>query len=215
MTAPRNAEAAAPPAPSSPRARNGTRVFVVALILTVAVVGGIPYAVASRDARRPPIQELPVELDLPSGSSLDSLQSAIVIEVTSGETLRVRLGGKDIAIRYLGVATPLRGQKCYREALDRNRLLVGSSLLRSQRVLVLNDPAGIAEDAFYVFNEEGVSINATLIAEGYASASAELGHYGALLKELEGTAQANGRGCLWSSDSLHTGAYRVQGVSQR
>lgn len=181
------------------RARVRTRVLVVGLILAVAIVGGIPYAVASRDARRPPIQELPITVDLPAGSSLESLASATVIEITSGSTLRVRLDGKDVAIRYLGVSTPARGRKCYREALDRNELLVGEELFRSHKVLVLREPDGsYDEDALYVFNEDGVSINATLIAEGFASASSDLGLYSSLLGQLEEEARLANRGCLWS-----------------
>jgi len=183
-----------PRAPSfSRRGRRGWA-LVLTLLAVVSVVASLPYAIASKDARRPPQEALPVRLTLPPGTSLDDLKEARVEEVLDGDTIDVILDGRLTRVRYYGVDTPERGDRCFREATDRNESLVGG------RVLLLPDARD--EDAFgrelrYVFTREGVSVDATLVAEGFGQAWRQDGRYRDDIIGLEGEAQAAGRGCLW------------------
>jgi endonuclease YncB( thermonuclease family) len=166
-------------------------VYVLVLIGVVSIAAGIPYLVASDDARRPANEEAPTTLP---GVQLSNLQEARVEEVIDGDTIDVNLNGRRVRIRYYGIDTPERGDRCYREAVDRNEQLVGD------RVLLLpdardTDPNG--RSLRYVFRPDGVSIDATLVAEGFANAWREDGRYRSDIIALEREAQAEGRGCLW------------------
>ncbi|HLF77777.1 MAG TPA: thermonuclease family protein, partial [Dehalococcoidia bacterium] len=99
-----------------------------------------------------------------------------------------------LTIRYYGVDTPERGDKCYREAQDRNMALVG------KEVLLLEDARD--EDRFgrtlrYVFLPDGTSLDATLVAEGFGHAWTRDGRYKEEIVALQLEAEAGGRGCLW------------------
>src|SRR3989304_4833577 len=67
----------------------------------------------------------PARLTLPPGTSLDDLKEARVEEVLDGDTIDVILDGRLTRVRYYGVDTPERGDRCFREATDRNESLVG------------------------------------------------------------------------------------------
>jgi len=173
--------------------RRGWR-FVLALILTVTIVAGIPYAIASKDARRPAQEPVLTELVLPPNTSLADLLEARVEAVIDGDTIDVTVDGRRLRVRYYGVDTPERGDRCFREATDRNESLIGG------RVLLLPDARD--EDAFgrelrYVFTPEGVSVDATLVAEGFGLAWRSDGRYREEIIGLEAQAEAAERGCLW------------------
>ena len=124
------------------------------------------------------------------------LQQAQVVHIVDGDTIDVRIGGEEERVRYYGIDTPERGDPCYAEATDRNRELV------AQAVLLL--PDGRERDRYgrllrYVFDTDGASIDAQLIAEGLAHAWPEDGTYKDQLIALEAQAQASGAGCLWST----------------
>jgi len=168
--------------------------YVFALVLVVSLAAGVPWFVASEDARRPSTDELPTMLQLPPSMALAQLEEARVVEVIDGDTIGVTLNGRKERIRFYGVDTPERGQHCYREARDRNESLVGS------RVLLLPDARD--RDRFdrslrYVFRPDGTSVDATLVAEGFGTAWRDDGSYRDQIIALELQAQAAGRGCLW------------------
>src|SRR6266480_4587571 len=100
-------------------------IFILGLLFVVSVVAGIPYAVAGKDAKRPPQEAVPVSLALPPGTSLSELKLGQVDSVVDGDTIDVTLDGKKVRIRYFGVDTPERGDRCFREAADRNESLIG------------------------------------------------------------------------------------------
>jgi endonuclease YncB( thermonuclease family) len=159
------------------------------------MVAAIPYVVASQDARRPPAEAHPTTLQLPAGMQMGDLQQVRVVDVIDGDTIRVVLNGIVVPVRYFGIDAPERGQRCYREATDRNR-----SLLEGNIVLLLTDSR--RQDPFgrelrYAFLPSGVSVDATLVAEGFARAWREDGQYRAEILELENEAREAGRGCLW------------------
>jgi micrococcal nuclease len=168
--------------------------LVLTLIAVVTTVTGIPYLLASGEAQRPEVEPHLVKLDLPAGVTIDSLQRAKIYDVVDGDTIDVILPPRVVRVRYYGVDTPERGDKCYREALDRNLSLVG------KEVLLLPDARD--EDQFgralrYVFLTDGTSLDATLVAEGWGHAWTRDGQYKDTIIPLEEEAKAAGRGCLW------------------
>ena len=177
-----------------PRSLKGTAV-VLALLLVVAAAAGLPYLIASEEARRGPAEPQLTRLALPPGFSLESLESATVTDVIDGDTIVVQLRGQVATIRYFGVNTPERGERCFREATDRNELLIEEGT-----VLLLPDVR--TTDRFgrllrYVFLEDGTSVDATLVAEGFGLAWRDDGRYRDEIVRLEEDAKAAGRGCLW------------------
>ncbi len=122
------------------------------------------------------------------------LQSARVVHVVDGDTIDVEIDGRQERIRYYGIDTPERGDPCFSEATARNDELVDGTVLllpdarerdRSGRLLR------------YVFDAQGQSVDARLIAEGYAHAWREDGAYRDQLVALEDQTRADAVGCLW------------------
>lgn len=182
------------PTSPPPKGFPGWAVIVIILAL-VTLVTAVPYVVASRDAQRPPSEAVPVTLDLPAGTSFAGLQQARVTDIIDGDTIRVSIDGAIVTIRYFGIDAPERGQRCFREATDRNR-----TLLEGNVVLLMTDTR--RQDSFgrelrYVFLPSGVSVDATLVAEGFALAWRQDGQYRDRIVSLEEEAREAGRGCLW------------------
>ncbi len=178
----------------SARSRRGWLVVLVVLAIGTGVAG-LPYFIAGEDALRPPLAPQPTLLTLPPGFSLDSLQRAELEEIIDGDTIDVRIDGRKLRVRYFGVDTPERGDRCFREATDRNEQLLGKTVL-----LLLPDAR--TEDSFgrllrYVFLEDGTSVDATLVAEGFGWAWTQDGLYRDQIVQLEDAAEAAARGCLW------------------
>jgi endonuclease YncB( thermonuclease family) len=99
-------------------------------------------------------------------------------------------------VRYYGVDTPERGDDCYGEAKDRNEALAANTVL-----LLLPDERNRDRGGRllrYVFDEQGESIDATLIAEGLARAWPDDGAYRDTLVALEHQVVAASVGCLWT-----------------
>lgn len=182
--------------PSSPPPRGFPGWLAILLMLAfVTLVAAIPYVVASQDARRPPLEEALTTLPLPAGMTLDDLQRARVTDIIDGDTIRVTIDGTIVVVRYFGIDAPERNERCYRESLDRHR-----KLLEGGVVLLLPDQR--RQDAFgrelrYVFLPNGISVDATLVAEGFAEAWRQDGRYRDEIVALEEQARAAGRGCLW------------------
>lgn len=178
----------------SSRGRRG-RLVVLALLIIVTAAAGVPYLLAGGDAKRPPFQAIPSRLDLPPGTALDDLEKAHVEDIVDGDTIDVRLNGHTERVRYFGVDTPERGDHCFREATDRNETLLGGTVLLLEDVRLKDNNGRLLR---YVFLPDGTSVDATLVAEGFAQAWREDGRYRNELMALEDQARAEGRGCLWS-----------------
>lgn len=166
----------------------------IVVVAGVVLVAGVPYLIASDDARNPgyPVRE--VSLSLPPGVELAQLQRVRVVQVVDGDTIDVILNERVVRLRYYGVDTPERGDRCFREAAERNNLLVKGHvlLLPDSRD---TDPFG--RTLRYVFLDNGVSVDATLVAEGYGLAWRADGRYREEIAGLEASARAAGEGCLW------------------
>lgn len=123
-----------------------------------------------------------------------SLRRAAVERVIDGDTIEVLLDGQLETIRYYGIDTPERGDACFNEATERNAALAGDA------VLLLPDARerGPFDRLLrYVFDEDGDSIDARLIAEGLAEAWRDDGTFRDELVALEEEVQALAVGCLW------------------
>ncbi|MEX0785461.1 MAG: thermonuclease family protein [Dehalococcoidia bacterium] len=180
-----------------PFLRRRSTKWLVAAIITLGI-GILLGVLGSRDGDSDdtptgPTPTLAVALpDL--APEADVFQPAEVVRVIDGDTIEVRIGGDVETVRYYGVDTPERGDECFDEATDRNAALVGDA------VLLLPDAR--ERDPFdrllrYVFDEDGESIDARLIAEGLALAWTADGAFRDDLVALEEDARAAGAGCLW------------------
>ena len=123
-----------------------------------------------------------------------SLPQATVVNVIDGDTIDVTLDGEQRHIRYYGVDAPEKGKKCFEEAKARNSDLLGAT--------VRLEPDARDQDQYgrllrYVFNEDGLSIEAVLISEGLATAWREDGVYRPRFLAMENEARENKVGCLW------------------
>jgi endonuclease YncB( thermonuclease family) len=124
----------------------------------------------------------------------ESLPAAVVMEVIDGDTIEVQLEGKRETVRYYGIDTPERQEPCYEEAKKRNEELA------DRHVLLLADARDRDSGGRllrYIFTLDGYSIDAALVAEGFAHAWTYDGSYRDALMALEEQAQREGRGCLW------------------
>lgn len=123
-----------------------------------------------------------------------SLEQATVVEVVDGDTIDVRIGGEPQRIRYYGIDAPEEDEKCYQEATDRNRELVGTTVRLEADARNEDEYGRLLR---YVFTNEGISVDAVLVSEGLAEAWREDGRYLGRLMVLETHARENGIGCLW------------------
>jgi endonuclease YncB( thermonuclease family) len=126
----------------------------------------------------------------------ESLPAVVVIEVIDGDTIEVPLEGKRETVRYYGIDTPERQERCYEEAKKRNEELAGRHVLL---VADARDRDSEGRLLRYVFTLDGYSIDAALVAEGFAHAWTSDGFYRDTLMALEEEAQREGRGCLWGA----------------
>jgi micrococcal nuclease len=174
-------------------AKRGT-LLVLSLIVIVTAAAAIPWYVASEEAQRPRADEQRTMLPLPPGVTLESLERVEVYDIIDGDTIQIRKNGDLSPVRYYGIDTPERGERCYREALDRNEQLLTDDvyLLPGER-----DNDG-QRPLRYIFLEDGTSLDATLVAEGFAHAWRRDGRYRDQIVALEEQAKAAGRGCLWA-----------------
>jgi micrococcal nuclease len=127
-------------------------------------------------------------------SNPQSLEQATVLEVIDGDTIDVSIDGKRQRVRYYGIDAPEQGDKCYQEATERNRQLVGT-IVRLEADARDKDEHGRL--LRYVFTDDGISVDAALISEGLAKAWREDGRYVNRLMTYEIHAQQQGIGCLW------------------
>jgi endonuclease YncB( thermonuclease family) len=178
--------------------RNGT-LLALALILGVSLLAGIPYLIAASDARRPSAETAVSQLELPDGMTIDKMQVARVEDVLDGDTADVLIDGRTYRVRYYGLDTPERGERCFREATDRNQQLVETG----DRIYLLKDAREFDSAnrlLRYVFLSDGTSVEATLVAEGYGQAWRQDGEFRDQIVALEAEAQSRGRGCLWAQE---------------
>ena len=123
-----------------------------------------------------------------------SLEQATVVEVIDGDTIDVLIDGEHQRVRYYGIDAPEKDEKCYQEATERNRELVGTTARLESDARDKDEHGRLLR---YVFTDEGISVDAALVGEGLAKAWREDGRYLTRLTILETHAQQEGIGCLW------------------
>lgn len=116
--------------------------------------------------------------------------AAQVVRIIDGDTLDTTRG----RVRLFGVDTPERSERCASEATDRLQELAGDSV-RLEDGPRQTDQFGRL--LAYVYTQEGVSIDETLIREGLATAWTRDGQHRDYLVGLEREAKGQGVGCLW------------------
>jgi micrococcal nuclease len=108
-------------------------------------------------------------------SALPEGQDAQVVSIVDGDTIRVRLNGKIVAVRYIGVDAPeLRGStqlRCFsREARLANTKLVTRQTVRLERDV--NETDRFGRLLRYVYLPDGRLVNEVLAQEGFVTAAA-------------------------------------------
>lgn len=137
---------------------------------------------------------------------LQRLEKATVERVVDGDTIKLTNGN---TLRYIGINTPetvdpRRPVQCFgHEASDFNKQLVTGKTVYLQKDVSETDQFGRL--LRYVYLENGQMVNALLVTNGYAYASAYPPDikFQELFKKLEATARESGVG-LWSSCNLPT-----------
>jgi micrococcal nuclease len=123
------------------------------------------------------------------------MQRADVVRVVDGDTIRVILDGVEEPVRFYGIDTRERGEPCFGDATDRTRQLAGETVLLKADARNRDRNGRLLR---YVYTPDGVSIDALLVAEGYAYAWRDDGALRQPLINLENAAATANAGCLWS-----------------
>ena len=87
--------------------------------------------------------------------------------VIDGDTIEVQLDGKRETVRYYGIDTPERQEPCYEEAKKRNEELADRHVLLMADARDRDSGGRLLR---YIFTLDGYSIDAALVAEGFAHA---------------------------------------------
>lgn len=124
----------------------------------------------------------------------ESMQATLVTEVIDGDTIETRVEGERETVRYYGIDTPERDERCYEEAKKRNEELAGRHVLLMADARDRDSGGRLLR---YVFTLDGRSIDGSLVAEGFARAWTRDGSYRDAIVALEEEARRGGRGCLW------------------
>lgn len=121
-------------------------------------------------------------------------ETARLIRVVDGDTLETSVG----TIRFYGVDTPERGERCSIEATELTTRMAGTQV-RLENGPRLNDRFG--RRLAYVYDITGKSLDIQLVRGGFAKAWTEDGQHRSDLINLESSARQNMTGCLWSVSS--------------
>ena len=153
-----------------------------------SVMSPVPAAVCA------PPDDAPPDVAPVFCADVAAMETARVLKIVDGDTLDVLLDGREERARVFGIDTPERGQPCFREASDRLEALAGSQVrLR---------PDARARDRYgrllrYLYAPDGRSIDAAMIAGGFAHAWTDDGGLRDPLVALEARTAASRAGCLW------------------
>ena len=123
-----------------------------------------------------------------------SLQQATVVRIIDGDTIDVTIDGEERRVHYYGIEAPDPGKKCSEEAKARNSELLGTSVRLEPDARDQDEQGRLLR---YVFNDDGLSIEAVLISEGLAEAQREDGKYRVRFTTMEIDAREGNVGCLW------------------
>jgi micrococcal nuclease len=142
------------------------------------------------------------------GSASDAFGQAQVVRVIDGDTIAVRVGGRDERVRYIGVDTPESVKpgtpvQCYAKRAS----AANAALVAGRRVRLVGDVEH--RDRYgrllaYVYRDgDGAFVNALLVRDGYArtlTIAPNVAH-AAEFARLAKTARSAGKG-LWSACAM-------------
>ena len=139
----------------------------------------------------------------PTSSLPPGLTSATVTRVVDGDTIEVEIAGQEYTLRYIGINTPetvdpRRPVQCFgHEASDFNKQLVDGKAVALEKDVSETDQFGRLLRYVWL---NGEMVNATLVREGYAQASAYPPDvkYQDFFSSLQAEASDAGRG-LWGA----------------
>ena len=122
------------------------------------------------------------------------MERALVLDIIDGDTLDVEIDGHEERVRIFGIDTAERGERCFAEASSRLADLAADEIRLAADARERDSYGRLLR---YVYTPAGLSIDATLIAEGLAYAWTRDGALRDPLVALEATARIERRGCLW------------------
>jgi len=160
-------------------------ILVVSLACTAEAPVNTPFTVE--------IASPELTLDLSNCSTVICCADCMAMDVDriiDGDTFQ----SANARIRLFGVDTPERGEPCFTESTKRFKELAGGTV-RVERGPREEDRYG--RILFYVYTNEGESIDETLVQEGLALAWTRDGQHRDVLVSAEEEARRDERGCLW------------------
>jgi micrococcal nuclease len=118
----------------------------------------------------PPAAPIPPPAGTPVPAvDIGRLTPARVTYVVDGDTIEVALDGRTYRLRYIGMDTPERDERFYRESTNRNRQLVGGQTVYLEKDVSETDRYGRL--LRYVYLADGRMVNELLVHEGLAQAA--------------------------------------------
>lgn len=188
--------------PGPAKVRQGLRIGVLwpLLILLALFVGFLQLLTSGGGATSPTATPTPSPAAVTPTPppyvhpNVASLQQATVVRVIDGDTIDVTIDGVERRVRYYGIDAPDNGKKCFEEAKARNSELLGTTVRLEPDARDQDEHGRLLR---YVFNEDGLSIEAVLVSEGLAKAWRGDGTYQIRFVAMENEARENDIGCLW------------------
>ncbi len=203
---------------SLPRRRSSLASLALAAALAVAACGGgsqVPGATGNPGAGSGPGSgpasgqggttpaPVPGAPDRPTGPT----QEATLVRVVDGDTIRVRVGGAEERVRYIGIDTPELNASSpatpdpYAEAATAANatLLAGGRIVLEKDVSERDQYGRLLRNAWVERDGTWTFVNLALVAEGYAQVSTYPPdvRYADVLRAAQRAARDAGRG-LWS-----------------
>lgn len=122
-----------------------------------------------------------------------------ILRIVDGDTAEILWEDEPTFLRYYGVNTTERGEPCYKEGIERNRVLSGGAV----RLAFDERPRDVHGRLLaYVFTDAGLSVDAQLVAEGIGKAWKRDGLLRDRIVALEDQARMSKIGCLWSGEPV-------------
>ncbi|MEK9177919.1 MAG: thermonuclease family protein [Patescibacteria group bacterium] len=181
------------------------RLIILFLVVSITVVIG--YLSAGLDFTSSPeiVTKQQATVSLAMAANIDSSKLYKVMDVIDGDTFKVKIDGKEITVRMLGINTPevldpRKSVECFGpEASAETKLL-----LNNREVKLALNPGREKTDIYnrllaYAYRDDGLFINELLIQEGFAReyTVGKPYQYQSEFRNIEKEAKMAGKG-LWS-----------------
>ena len=170
-----------------------------ALLCSACALGGAVVEGPSPVAER-------VELPVTPSRPLPPCEWAEVYDVTDGDTVRVRIGGREERVRYIGIDAPeLRPGSGPPQPFAAEATRANTQLVLGARICLEKDVS--ETDRFgrllrYAWLEDGRLVNEILVAAGLAEAvryRPDIRHHASILEPAQVEAEAADRG-IWAAE---------------